>query len=553
MVRPILNPINLLILKREETPTQPLIDFILSSGEFNSRICSNSLPADLDFFQTILIVDPDCLSVADEQVISQFVTNGGGCVTLLNHGKPSTSFSGISINESMPRSPMRVKWTERGQGFAQRMAKEISITDTLMPLRNIDNGPDVLLEANWKLGTYPVAVSQKMGGGVHFCISLGAFHDEFVQRLIFRFIMAASTRTRDKPISTGIVGFGREGSAGYTHTQIISSLQGMELTGICDLNPEILQFAKTAYPDIEACNDINSLVNHPTIELITLCTPPNTHYELALKFLKAGKHVIIEKPFCFSLKESYDLISVAEREKRIVTCYQNRRWDPDFLAIKRAIADNLIGELFYMETFVGGYEQPCDYWHSDADVSGGLLYDWGAHYVDWMLNLVPSKTAKVMGTIHKQKWHSVSNADHVKSQIFFEGGQEANFIYSDIAALSKPKWYILGSNGAIVGDWNNVTHIKKDPMRFFVETPMPVTEINPTLVLAREDKVGQIYKQELPLGKKNWDGFYANFTDHILTGERLIVTPESAARVVAVLEASTISARKGGVLQSLVI
>ena len=77
--------------------------------------------------------------------------------------------------------------------------------------------------------------------------------------------------------------------------------------------------------------------------------------------------------------------------------------------------------------------------------------------MDWMLNLVPSKTKKVMGTIHKQKWHSVSNADHVKSQIFFEGGQEANFIYSDIAAMSKPKWYILGSDGAIVGEWNKLS------------------------------------------------------------------------------------------------
>lgn len=553
MVLPILNPIKLLIVKREETPTQPLIDFILSSGEFNSRISSNALPTDLGSFQIILIIDSDLLCVSDEQRIAEFLDDGGGCVTLLKRGDSNPSFSGISINESMPRCPMRVKWTERGRKFADRMPEEVSITDTLMPLVNLDKSADVVLEANWRLHTYPVAVMERKGQGVHFSTSLGAFDDEFVQRLIFRFIMTATKRTRYNPITTGIVGFGVEGSAGYTHSQIISSLEGMELTAICDLNPKILQFAKTIYPDIKAGPNIDSLINDPTVEVITLCTPPNTHYELALKFLKAGKHVIIEKPFCFSLKESYELITIAEREKRIVTCYQNRRWDPDFLAIKRAIANNLIGELFYMETFVGGYEQPCDYWHSDADISGGLLYDWGAHYIDWMLNLVPSKTAKVMGTMHKRKWHSVSNADHVKSQIFFEGGQEANFIYSDIAAMSKPKWYILGSNGAIIGEWNKKTHIELDPTNFFVETSIAVTEINPTLTLAKEDKMGNIYRQELPMGNKKWDGFYSNFADHILTGERLLVTPESAARVVGVLEAATVSARSGGVIQSLVI
>ena len=553
MVLSIQNPINLLIVKQEETPAQPVIDFILSAGEFNSRICVGSLPPDLQSFQAIVIVDMACISVSDEKRISQFVRDGGGCVTLLNNGTSNTSFTGISVSKSMSKAPIRVKWTERGRLFADRMPDQLSITDALTPLNNIGNGADVVLEANWRLKTYPVAVKEEMGRGIHFCLSLGAFDHEFVQRLLFRFIVAAAKRTRENPITTGIVGFGQEGSAGYAHTQIVDSLQGMELSAICDLNPSMLQLAKTAYPYIEATNDIDRLINDPTVELITLCTPPNTHYDLATKCLKAGKHVIIEKPFCFSLQQSYDLISLAEREKRIVTCYQNRRWDPDFLAIRKAIANNLIGDLFYIETFVGGYEQPCDYWHSDVDVSGGLFYDWGAHYIDWILNLVPSKTAKVMGTIHKRKWHSVSNADHVKSQIFFQDGQEANFINSDIAAISKPKWYILGSNGAIVGEWNKVTHIERDSAKFFIESAIPVTEINPTLTLTKHDELGNSFRQELPMGTKKWDGFYSNFADHILTGERLIVSPESAARVVAVLESATVSARKGGVLQSLVI
>jgi predicted dehydrogenase len=540
VVLPILNPIKLLIVKPDETSTQPVIDFILSSREFNSCTSMSSVPDDLQSFQVIVIADTDCLSGSDEGRIAQFVGDGGGCVTLLN-------------TERMPSAPIRVDWTEHGKTLADRMPDQLTITDALTPLTNIEDSADVLLEANWRLKRYPVAVKEERGRGVHFCTSLGAFDDEIVQRLIFRFIRAATKRPEQHLIRTGIVGFGNEGSAGYIHTQIVSSLQGMELTAICDLNPRTLEFAKTVYPEIQSTSDIEGLIGDPTVELITLCTPPNTHYDLAIKFLRAGKHVIVEKPFCFTLQESYDLISVAEREKRIVTCYQNRRWDPDFLAIRKALASNLIGDLFYMETFVGAHQQPCDYWHSDANVSGGLLYDWGAHYIDWILNLVPSKTAKVMGTTHKKRWHSVSNADHVKAQIFFQDGQEANFIYSDIAAAPKPKWYILGSQGAIVGDWNTVTYVERNSMKFFIETAMPTTEINPTLTLTKEDQFGNIFRQELPMGPKKFDGFYSNLADHILTGEGLLVTPESASRVVAVLETATKSARNGGIPHVLVI
>ena len=69
----------------------------------------------------------------------------------------------------------------------------------------------------------------------------------------------------------------------------------------------------------------------------------------------------------------------------MLTVYQNRRWDPDFMAVRRAVETGLLGDVFNVETFVGGYEHPCRTWHSDTAVSGGAGYDWGSHHVDWVL------------------------------------------------------------------------------------------------------------------------------------------------------------------------
>ena len=88
---------------------------------------------------------------------------------------------------------------------------------------------------------------------------------------------------------------------------------------------------------------------------------------------------------------SYYVIEMADRQRVHLSCHQNRRWDVDYLAIKQALMEGMIGELFYLETFVGGFKHPCGYWHSHAEISGGLSYDWGAHYLDWIVSLIPQR------------------------------------------------------------------------------------------------------------------------------------------------------------------
>jgi predicted dehydrogenase len=190
------------------------------------------------------------------------------------------------------------------------------------------------------------------------------------------------------------------------------------------------------------------------IDLVIISTPPNSHYSWAKKALSVGIHVVLEKPMALTTQECDELMALAKASNLLLVVYQNRRFDADFLTIKSALDQGLIGDLFSYESFVGGYARPCDFWHSDAKVSGGAIFDWGSHFIDQILALVPAKIDFVSGVNQKRVWDHITNADHAQVSINFAGGAAATFINSDLAAARKPKFYLLGTKGALVGNWD---------------------------------------------------------------------------------------------------
>src|SRR5581483_1870260 len=214
---------------------------------------------------------------------------------------------------------------------------------------------------------------------------------------------------------------------------------------------------------------------------------------------------------------------------RVLTVYQSRRWDPDYIALRKTVESGRIGDLFYMESFIGGFSHPCDYWHSHEPISGGMIYDWGSHYFDWVLQLFGGAVTAVSAVAHKRVWHDVTNADQVRVDLTFDGGQQATFMQSDIAAALKPKWYVLGTEGAVVGSWRP----DADPP---AEQPAIVTVSRPASGV-----------ETLTLAPRDDGGFYRNLADHVAWGEPLAVLPEESRRTVAVMEAATDSIARGGV------
>ena len=195
-----------------------------------------------------------------------------------------------------------------------------------------------------------------------------------------------------------------------------------------------------------------------------------------------------------------------------------------------------------METFIGGYDHPCNYWHSDETVSGGAIYDWGSHYLDWVLDLFGQDVEWVSATAHKRVWHDVTNADHTRVLVHFVDGVEAEFTHSDLAAARKPKFYVLGTEGGLIGEWQQERIVSRSPIGLAVEDRFAVSEADAALTLYSADGS----QTRLAVAPPPRQPFHRELAGHLLAGEPMSVTPDGSRRNVAVMQAATMSAADHG-------
>lgn len=325
------------------------------------------------------------------------------------------------------------------------------------------------------------------------------------------------------------VGLLAYGAIGHEHNQAVQATPGLVLTAVCDSNPERIEVARELAPDVAGFTDAEEMLDSGLVDLVVVSTPPNSHHDWAMKALDRGLHVVLEKPMALTGDECDAAMAFAAEKGKTLVVYQNRRFDPDFVTMRRLIADGAIGEVFQYDSFVGGYSRPCDYWHSDAGVSGGAIFDWGSHYLDQVLNIFTSPIAHVSGVNHKRKWLHATNADHAQVTLTFADGTQATFVNSDLAAARKPKFYVLGTEGAIVAEWDPAAEpaVADLPARIFVY-----------------DNTGA--RQEIPLDDVAPFTFHSELAAHLAEGTAMQVSPVQSRNVVAVMEAAEESARDLG-------
>jgi predicted dehydrogenase len=254
-----------------------------------------------------------------------------------------------------------------------------------------------------------------------------------------------------KSIRIGLLAYG---AIGHEHNLAVQATNGLELTAVCDTNPDRIVAAKELAPDVASFSDALTMLDSGTLDLVVISTPPNSHYAWAKEALQRNIHVVLEKPMALTAEECDELMALAAAKSLLLVVYQNRRFDADFVTMSRIIREGLIGDVFQYDCFVGGYSQPCTYWHSNAEVSGGAIFDWGSHFIDQILTVIPDSVSHVSGQNHKRVWMHATNADHAQVTITFDSGVQATFVNSDLAAARKPKFYVLGTKGAIVGNWD---------------------------------------------------------------------------------------------------
>ena len=514
------------------------------------------LPEDLGGVH-VLVTEGGDLDEPALSAVERFVRAGGGWLAFVDEHEVDERdlrlppLFGAQPAAPLPATEVWVRLARPADPLVVRLPAEIYMPG---PFRAFDDAVagdvEVVAHADWQHRRLPVLVRRAVGDGQAACTTLRGLERPDVQQLLHRVLRAlAGQGLEPAPLRVGLLGY--PPSVGRVHGEGIGATPGLELRVVADLDGERRAQAERDFPGIQVLASGEGIAADPEVDLVVVNTPPDSHARLALQMLAAGKHVVCEKPLALTTRETDAMAAEATARGLHLGCHQNRRWDVDYRAIRTARDEGLLGDLFHLETFVGGFVHPCGRWHSHAPISGGTAYDWGAHYLDWIVSLIPDRIVGVTGAAHKRVWLDVTNADQERIGIRFAGGQEAEFLHSDIAAVRKPKWYVLGTAGAIVGNWRDETSYEPDPLVYYHRHDYPATEVPPDLRLYRRHASGQLLAQDLAVPTREPHGFHRNLADHLLTGEPLVAPLEDSMKVVAILEAAARSAGRGGAVEAI--
>jgi predicted dehydrogenase len=482
--------------------------------------------------------------------LTAFVRDGG-CVLMAPEPGDAVAadLAGLRVSAELPHAEWFVTLAERPE--AARLEREVPVSSRLRTLEVAAPDTTVVATTSVRFQHLTTMTVRTLGegrivsSGVADLDALQAHGTlgRFVARLL-RPTPAADSRT----LGVGIVGYGPFGGMGYMHGLASTETDGLQLVAAADSAVDRIAAARVDFPDLNAHDSATSLAADAAVDIAVIATPPKFHAELALELLRAGKHVVLEKPMCLQRDDADRIIATAHEHGRTVTVHQSRRWDTDFLAVRRLVDAGVLGDVFNIETFVGGFDHPCRAWHSEESVSGGAVYDWGSHHVDWITLLHGGAPSRVLCTTHSRVWQDTTNVDQLSLWMQWDDGREATFRQSDVCAIRRPKFHIQGTVGTLEGHYRPLRTETVVAGRGYVEHTSHHAEAPVDLRVVRYDgDHGTVESTVRPAPHPGW-AFHRNLADHLLLGEQLAVPPEESRDVVAVLEAAQRSGAQGGAL-----
>ena len=340
-----------------------------------------------------------------------------------------------------------------------------------------------------------------------------------------------------------IVGFG--GMAGW-HYDEIQTIDELEIAGIWDIKEERRNCA--AEKGLRVYGSLEELLADGETDLVLIATPNDVHKPVAVAAMNAGKNVISEKPVALNAEELQEMIEVSEKTGRFLTVHQNRRWDEDFLTVKRILEKGSLGELFRVESRVHGSRGIPRDWRQEKAHGGGMILDWGVHLLDQLLQLM-GDTA--ICSVYGVETHVTNQLvdDGFYAEIGFENGVTALVEVGTSNFVSLPRWYVMGADGtAIVEDWALHGKIvrasgvdEKD-----VAPVITAAGLTKTMAPRRDDS---IFTEELPVVKSDVREFYYNVMAVLEGREESRIRLPEVMRVMRLMEAIHKSAETGEVVR----
>jgi Predicted dehydrogenases and related proteins len=344
-----------------------------------------------------------------------------------------------------------------------------------------------------------------------------------------------------KPLRLAIVGLG---GMGQEHGRKLASLSEIELAGSFDIDPAKQRLAAglglKPYPSLDA------LLEDRAVDGVLIATPNDCHKAIAVAALGAGKHVICEKPVALSSAELDEILAAAEKAGRVFMVHQNRRWDEDYLTMKRILAEGTLGKLYHIESRVHGSRGIPGDWRKQASHGGGMLLDWGVHLLDRIVFLVPGKIERVYCRLNYPTGQEVDEGFHIF--LTFEGGQTALVEVSTCHYQSLPLWMAMGDRGtALIQDWELGGGIVAKAGTIADARPI-VAGAGLTKTMAPRDEYSE-ERLPLPIVRSDVRDFYRNFAATARGEAEPVIKNAEVRRVMRLIEAAFESHRRGEVVR----
>jgi len=485
------------------------------------------------------------MSPAQEHGLVEYVRRGGGLVAIHCANADMGEFPeyldmvGTEIVTHGPVADFDVERDAGADDILPRLAERFTVTDEYYILkRRTDTELRAFHHGTWQFERQVMGYVRPFGEGRVVYTALG--HDERTfghpefQDLVYKGLRYACGMHEEQGIRVGLLGYGPAYRMGIHHSERIAATRGMELTAVCDRDPARLDAALEEQGDIATFADAEDMARSGQIDLGVVILPHSLHGWGIETLLQAGVHVITEKPFAVTVAEC-DLVTALARDQGVMlSVYHNRHWDPDVLTLLHVIASGRIGEVYSMECNMVGYGRPGQAWRSHKPISGGALYDMGAHQFEKVLQLLPktaangekiNRRASLYGHFLKKRWHDVTMEDYIRAYARFDSGVEAQVVVSSLCAAPKPLWTVLGTQGSAVVD-----------------------SFRGGATVTTVDDSGVTFTAEVPAVEKPND-YYRNVADHLLAGVPLIITPQWARGTIQCIEGCETAARENRVVE----
>jgi len=345
---------------------------------------------------------------------------------------------------------------------------------------------------------------------------------------------------QNSPVNVGLVGFGMAGRV--FHAPLIHANPNLRLSHIVQRHGDE---AKALYPNAQIVRDVDDLLKIPEVELVVVATPNSTHFQIAASALQAEKHVVVDKPFTITTEDADKLISLSCASGLVLSVFQNRRWDGDFLTVQQILGQKLVGRLVDYESRFDRYRPKVKVgaWREKPEPGSGLLYDIGAHLIDQAV-LLFGPPEGIYAETHKLR-DGAESVDNFQVHLEYPG-LKVVLKAGVLVCEPSPRFVLHGPEGSYV-------KYGLDPQEDALKQGRVPGE--PGWGAEPESSWGTLTRCMFEPGRKTYptlpgcyQEYYRNVYGAIRGKEELAVKPEQSREVIRLIELAAQSAREKRVM-----